>query len=87
MALLKSKFKVPNPITTQVFETIYFLFFSINRSNYESTVNTNGILFADTFIQSGDGENQDITPSLTEAILDPDSFLVSYFKKLLQKIF
>ena len=52
-------------------------FFSINRSNYESTVNTNGILFADTFIQSGDGETQDITPSLTEAILDPDSFLVS----------
>ena len=77
MALLKSKFKVPNPVTTQVFETIYFLFFSINRSNYESTVNTNGILFADTFIQSGDGETQDITPSLTEAILDPDSFLVS----------
>ena len=50
---------------------------SINRSSYESKVNTNGILFADTFIQNGDGETQDITPSLTEAILDPDSFLVS----------
>jgi len=51
---------------------------SINRSSYESTVNTNGILFADTFIQSGDGETQDITPSLTEAILDPDSFLRNF---------
>ena len=59
-----------------IFQIILF-FFSINRSSYESTVNTNGILFADTFIQSGDGENHDITPSLTEAILDPDSFLVS----------
>ena len=39
---------------------------------------SNEILFADTFIrQSGVDQSSDATPSLTDAILETDSFLVS----------
>ena len=39
---------------------------------------SNDILFADTFIrQSGVDQSSDATPSLTDAILETDSFLVS----------
>ena len=47
---------------------------------------SNEILFADTFIrQSGVDQSSDATPSLTDAILETDSFLVSS-KNLLENV-
>ena len=47
---------------------------------------SNEILFADTFIrQSGVDQSSDATPSLTDAILETDSFLVSS-KNLLEYV-
>ena len=47
---------------------------------------SNEILFADTFIrQSGVDQSSDATPSLTDAILETDSFLVSS-KNLLESV-